>query len=408
MARFLTAEAALQLVPDGATVFVAGSCGEPRGLVEAMAATRSRWRELRVVLPYLLEPLALFAHSGRPFDFVSLHPTPALHRLSASSSLETVPMPYSRYRTVWGSAGIDLDVAFVQVTPPGRHRLCSLGPSVGSVVDAVAAADLVIAQVNPRVPYTFGDGELDVDGLDVLVEMTTPLVEGPVTRESQVMRAIGEAAAALIEPGSTVQFGVGAAPSAIAAALRDHAGLRLHGGMFTPECAALVEGGAVRGTAVAAELIGGRSLFDWVDHNPAVRLVGASSSHDVEWLAGVERFVAVNSVIEVALDGASNAEVINGRAVSGPGGLPDFAQAASRAPHGRSIVAVPSTADRAGVSRIVAGLQPGTVTLPAWLADLVVTEHGVARLRHRSRRERAAAMVAVADPRFRAALTSER
>jgi acyl-CoA hydrolase len=256
------------------------------------------------------------------------------------------------------------------------------------------------------VPYTFGDGELDVDDIDVLVEISSPLVEGPNLRDSQVMLTLGETAAALIESGSTVQFGVGAAPSAIAAALRDRSGLHLHGGMFTPECAGLVDGGAVQGTAVAAELMGGRSLFDWVDHNPAVRMVGASSSHDVESLAGVERFVAVNSVIEVALDGAGNAEVVDGRAVSGPGGLPDFAQAASRAPHGRSIVAVPSTADRAGVSRIVADLHPGTVTLPAWLADVVVTEHGVASLRHRSRRERAAAMVAVADPRFRAALTS--
>ena len=388
------------LVPDGATVFVSGSCGTPVAVVESMAQNHDRWHDIRVVTPYLYEPLALFEHAGRPFRFVSLHPTPVLRDLEPSA-VELRPLPFSAYMSVFGR-GLDVDVALVQVTPPGADGRVSLGPSVGSVLGAVESARLVIAQANPAVPYVFGDGELTPDERWHVVDAESELVEAPTGASTPALTAMGRAAAALVEDGSTVQFGVGAAPAAVAAALSEHRGLRLHGGLCTPELAALIDGGVIIGTAVAAELAGDRALFGWADRNPSLHLVAAARSHGAAALAAHERFVAINSVIEVALDGSANAEHLSGRRVSGPGGLPDYVTAALRSPAGRSLVALPSTAR--DVSRIVARLAGGTTTLPAWSADTVVTEHGVAELRHRSLRDRGDALIAVADPRFRSEL----
>lgn len=395
---------ALASIPEGARVFLGSSCGVPLGFVDAMAASAARWQRLDIVVGYLFEPLTLFAHAGNPFFFRSLHPTPALRGLPPDC-VDLVPMRFGDYPCAVGPGGPSApDVAVVQVTPPDRDGRCSLGVNVGSSIDAVRTAPIVIGQVNPRVPYTFGDGELHIGDFDYLVDIESELVEAPAGRTSDVAGRVGSFVASEIPAGATVHLGIGALSAAVFEALAEREPLGLHSGTFTAGCAALVDRGVLASrdgrSCVAAEVLGDRALFDWIDRNPKVRLAGAGFTHHVARISTIERFVAINSAVEVGLDGALNGETAGGRLLSAPGGLPDFVYGAFNSPGGRSIVALPATT--ATGSRIVHRVE--TVTLPPALADRVVTEHGVARLRGRSPRERVDELIAVAAPQWREGL----
>jgi acyl-CoA hydrolase len=225
-----------------------------------------------------------------------------------------------------------------------------------------------------------------------------------------VERAIGRHVAALVPDGATVQVGVGAIPQAVLEALDGHRDLALHS-LLVDASVALVERGVVtaarkpfhRGRLDIAEAMGTRRLFDFLHDNEGVNMESSAFVHDPDVVARLERFVAINSALEVDLTGQVNAETLGGRQVAGIGGQFDFALGASRARLGASVIALPSTGGRDGsVSRIVARLGAGSaVTTPRYLADWVVTEHGAARLRGLGERQRAAALIAVAHPRVR-------
>ena len=400
----MSVDEALAAIPDRARVFVGSSCGVPVGFVDAMAGAADRWRRLEIVVGYLFEPLALFRRAGRPFVFRSLHPTTVWRGLRPDC-VELVPMRFGDYPYAVGPGGPSApDVAVVQVTPPDRDGRCSLGVNVGSSIDAVRAAPLVIAQVNPRVPYTYGDGELHTTDIDYLVDIESELVEAPAGRPTAATEPIAALVAAEIPAGATIHLGIGALPAAVLDALSHREPLGLHSGTFTAGCAALVDRGVIGShgaySCVAAEALGDRALFDWLDRNPKVRFAGAGFTHQVTRISAIERFVAINSAVEVGLDGALNGETAAGRLVSAPGGLPDFVYGAFNSPGGRSIVALPATT--ATGSRIVHRVE--TVTLPPALADRVVTEHGVARLRGQSPARRIDELIAVAAPDWRAEL----
>ena len=387
---------AMGSIPDGARVLIGSGCGVPRRLAAALAEAHQRWHRLDIVAGYLFEPLDLFAHTGSPFIITSLHPTPALRGVDPAH-LRTVPLRYGDLPLALGPGGVHApDAVLVQVSPPDRDGRCSLGVSVGGLVDAVRTAPLVIAQVNASAPYVYGDGELDRDDVDLFVSADTPLVGMGDGSPTPVVDAIAAHVAGEISDGATVQIGVGRVPDAVLAALEHHRGLRLHGGMFTSGCRRLVEVGAVERVCVAAEVMGDAELFAWVDRNPAVRTVSARTSHGLATLLALPRFVAINSALEVDLAGAVNGEFgDDGRLVSGPGGLPDFVNAALASADGTSVIALPARSADGERRRIVASLD-GRVTLPAFLADRVVTDRGVARLRGRSLPERRLALQAIA------------
>ena len=387
---------ALAAIPDGAHVYVGSGCGVPLALVDGLWGARANWRELHVVVGYLIEPLSIF-DSGGPFTFTSLHPTPALATVPASR-LAVVPMRYSDHPWMLGTGGpLHPDVVVVQVSAPSLDGRYSLGVSVGGVIDALRSASLVIAQVNERAPYTFGDGELDRDDIDLLVESATPLVEMTDGPSSARLESIAANAAGEIGNGSRIQVGVGRLPTAVLDALTDHRDLVLRSGLFTAGCRRLVERGALTGISTTAEIMGDSELFAWVDQNPMIKTVSARTSHGLASLVELPNFVAINSALEVDETGAVNSELgRDGRVVSGPGGLPDFVAAALAADGGRSIIALPSSSSDGATPRIVAQLSAGHVTLPAHLADRVCTEHGVARLRGLSLDGRRRALRAVA------------
>ena len=210
---------------------------------------RDRWQRLELVTAYLFNRLPPFEHPGEPFHFVTLQATPAFRRLWTSGAVQVLPSRYSDMARLCGPDGpLPCDVAIVQVSPPGPEGKVSLGVVVGANVHPARTAPLVIAQVNPQVPYTFGAGELPVEEIDLLVEVDEPIIIArPAGAADPVGHDIARLAAAFVEDGSTIQFGVGALPDAILAQLPARRGLRVHSGLVSEACADLYEAGCIEG-----------------------------------------------------------------------------------------------------------------------------------------------------------------
>ncbi len=403
----LSAQDAVRQIPEGARVFVEGGSVTPLALLEALDDERARWSRLELVLPYLMARPAPFEHPGEPFWFVTTQASPAYKHLWATGTVSVLPCKYSDTSLIFRPDGpLPCQVALVSVSTPGPEGRFSLGLSTGTHADVIRTADLVIAQVNDKVPYTFGVSELEAEDIDILVRHDAPIIESrPAGTSDEVGRSIARRAAAYVSDGSTIQFGLGALPDAILEDLHDRTGLSVHSGMLSEACVDLFEAGAVEGSMVTAELVSTPRLSAWVDRNPAVVMAPAAYTHGPGVLASLERFVALNSTVEIALDGACNSEVVGDTRISGPGGAPDYAFGAGAAVGGRSVLALRSTAGRGAISRIVRSLTDGApTTIPGYLADVVVTEHGAAEVRGLPLDARSAALAAIADPAHRAAL----
>jgi acyl-CoA hydrolase len=324
--------------------------------------------------------------------------------------VEFVPVRYFDLVTEFARGGHWApDCVIVHTAPPDAAGYLSLGVAVGVALPAARTAPLVIAQVNPNMPRTRGNCWLHASQIDAWVDVDEPLVEYPPTVVGDVERAIGRHVAALVPDGAAVQVGVGAIPQAVLEALDGHRDLALHS-LLVDAAVGLVERGVVtcaakrvhRGRMDVAEAMGTRRLFDFLRDNDRVNMESSAFVHDPDVVARMDRFVSINSALEIDLTGQVTAESLGGRQVAGIGGQFDFVLGASRSRGGASIIALPSTTRDGAVSRIVARLSAGAaVTTPRFLVDWVVTEHGAAKLKGRGEWERAAALIAVAHPRFR-------
>lgn len=408
-------EDAIAAIADRSRVFVAQISSAPLTLIDALDAARGRFTRLELITAYLLEPLSVFDHPHEPFVLTTLQACTAARAMIDAGACNIVPAALSQWPGLLSAGGaLAPDVALVQVSPPGPDGRFSLGTATASSIDVVRSAPLVIAEVNPQMPYTFGAGELTRDHFDLLVDVDHPLPELVPQPIGELERTIAGNVAEDIADGATLQFGIGAIPAAIIALLGDRKELGLHGGMLGDACIDLIESGAATGSRksidtglhVGGEVLGTRRLFDWVHRNERVMTVPASYSHGPTNLARIDNFVAINSTVEIALDGSVGAEVAGGRVISGPGGQPDFALGASLSRGGVSIIGFPATASRGTTSRIVRSLDPGSpVTVARYLADRIVTEFGVARLKGLDLQQRAEALRAIAHPDFRERLT---
>ena len=409
--RVVTAEDAVASIPDRSRVFLSQTSGVPFTLVDALTAARGRYTRLELVTAYLLEPLPAFDHPNEPFVLTTVQASPGARPMIDAGACNIVPAALSQWPGLWSAGGrLAPDVALVQVSPPGPDGRFSLGTQTATSIDVVRSAPFVVAEVNPQMPYLFGAGEVTRDHFDLLVDVDHPLPELLPQPIGELERAIAGHVAADIPDGATLQFGIGAIPAAILSLLVDRRHLGLHSGMIGDPCIDLVEAGALtgsrkafdRGLHVGGDVLGSRRLLDWVDRNERVVVVPARYSHGPSVIAGIPDFVAINSAIEVALDGSVGAEVAGGKVISGPGGQPDFAVGASLSDGGVSILAFPATAARGRLSRIVRAIDPSApVTVPRYLADRVVTEFGIARLEGLTIEERAEALRAIAHPDFR-------
>jgi len=390
-------------------VLLPPGCGEPAALVAEICRQSDRLHDLTLMGGIHLGdyPFARPEHAG--LRVATWHMSPKLDDARRRGRIEFVPMRYFDLVTQFARGGAWApDCVLVHCAPPDARGYLSLGVSVGVVLPAARRAPLVIAQVNREMPRALGNAFLHRSQIDGWVEADEPLTPYPPPVVGELERAIGRHVAALVPDGATVQVGVGAIPQAVLEALGDHRDLALHS-LLVDSSVGLVERGVVtcaakrlhRGRMDVAEAMGTRRLFGFLHENPAVNMESSGFVHDPEVVARLDRFVAINSALEVDLSGQVTAESLGPRQVAGIGGQFDFVLGASRSRGGASIIALPSTGRDGAVSRIVPRLGAGAaVTSPRFLADWVVTEYGAAELRGQGERGRVRALLAVAHPRF--------
>jgi acyl-CoA hydrolase len=408
---FVSAAEAVQQICSGQRVFLHGAAATPHVLLDALARDAERLEDVEIVHLHASGPAphvapALRGHLRHRALFVGDNTREAVNEGRA----DFVPIFLSDIPHLFTSRQLGLDVAMVQVSPPDAHGFCSLGTSVDAAKAAVESARLVIAQVNRRMPRTLGDSFVHLNQIDYAVEVDEPLVVHQLESASDTERAIGEYVADLVPDGATLQLGIGGIPNAALAAMHRKNDLGVHTEMFSDGLLDLVEAGVVTGGAktihvgkiVTTFLTGSQRLYDWVHDNPMIEMHPVNYTNDTAIIRRNARMTAINSAIQVDLTGQVCADSIGTRVYSGVGGQMDFVRGAALSPGGKAIIALPSTARGGTVSRIVATLTPGAgVTTTRAHVQYVVTEHGVAYLHGKSIRERARALIDVADPRFR-------
>lgn len=316
------------------------------------------------------------------------------------------------------------NIVLCNASPMDRFGYLSLGLSVASHKEAMAAADVVIVEVNPQVPRTFGDATVHVSELDHVIEVDYPMTQVPFAPPSEKDRIIGAYIAELIEDGSTLQLGIGGIPNAVAGALMDKKDLGIHTEMLTDAMVDLVEAGAVTGRRKTLEpgkivgtfAMGTQRLYDFLNDNPGVLLCKGSWVNDPAVIARNYRQVSINTTMEVDLTGQCCSESVGHQQYSGTGGQSNTAVGAQGSFEGKSIIALyadtfvkdQQTGERWRVSKIVSRLAHGAaVTLSRNDVDYVVTEYGIASLRGTSVRERVQRLIAIAHPDYRDQLQEE-
>jgi len=417
----LRADEAIARISAGARVVVPHGCVEPRSLFEAIARWRGPAGDPAMLYGGLhfgdyafLGPdrgggrRAAAAEGGaaeRGWAYTTWQVGPRIRDAMRAGRIGFLPLRFRDIPRAFGPGGpLAADVAIVQCAPAERGRL-NLGISCSIFPAVIAAARLVIAEVHPDMPRTAGATEVDASDVDVVVDATAPLCTLAGAEPDDVDRAIVDRVLGVLPEAPWVQLGVGAIPDAILARLSDVPGVKLHSGMLSDGLAPFLDATGEATRVVTGEIAASVSTYERAARDPRVALQPTTVVHDVPTIARLERFASINSAIEVDLAGQVNGEAIDGRQVSGVGGSLDFVEAARCSAGGISVIALRSTAR--GRSRIVARLAAGTpVTVPRVAVDVVVTEHGVARLFGRDLERRAAELIAIAAPEHRSELAA--
>ena len=416
MRRLFSAAEAVQCIQSGHRVFIHGGAATPISLVEAMVEQADRLRDVEVTHLHTSGEAAY----GRPqyqesFRVANLFVGGNLRKYVGTERNDYVPVFLSEIPRLFREGRRHINVAMLQVSPPDAHGYVTLGPSVDVAMAAAESADVVVAEINPRMPRTHGDGFLHVSRIDFAVDVDRPLPESPPGKLSDEERAIGEHVASLVDDGATLQMGIGNVPDAVLAALTNHKHLGIHTEMVSDGVLPLIECGAVDNSrkevhpdkVVAGFATGSRKLYDYIDDNPAVVLLDIAYVNRPTVIARNPKVTAINSAVEVDLTGQVCADSIGHRIISGVGGQLDFMRGAALSPGGKPIIALTSRAKK-GESRIVPTLKPGSgVVTTRMHVHYVVTEYGVADLFGKSFFERARALIAIAHPEVRDDLERE-
>lgn len=415
--KFITGEEAVSVIKPGDRVFVHGGAATPHFLLQKLADRAQRLWNVEIVSISLQGDAVIADKKYREnFRINSLFVSQNVREAVNDGRGDYVPIFLSEIPILFRRGLLPIDVALVQVSPPDRHGFCSLGVSVDIAATAVKTAKLVVAQVNPRMPRTLGDGLVHINDFYALVEASEELPEVVSTEPTgDIAFRIGAHCAELIEDGATIQMGIGSVPDAVLASLHNHRELGVHTEMFSDGIISLIEGGVVtnqhkkryRGKTVTSFLLGSRKLYDFVDDNPSVMVLNIDYVNDTAVIRTNPKVTAINSAIEVDITGQVCSDSIGTYHYSGVGGQMDFVRGASLSEGGKPIIALPSVT-RKGESRITSFLKPGAgvVTTRAH-AHYIVTEYGIAYLYGKNMRQRAKALIDVAHPNHRERLERE-
>lgn len=415
--RLTTADEAVKRIKSGNRVVTGHACSEPMELIQAMIRNRNSYEAVEIVHMVAMGKGEYTRPEMAPhFTHNALFVGGATRQAVNDARADYTPCFFTEIPRLFKENHLPVDVAMIQLSYPDEHGYCSYGLSCDYTKPATECANVVLAEVNRQMPRTLGDCFIHVSQLDCIVETDYPIVELPPPSIGDVERAIGENCARLVKDGSTLQLGIGAIPDAVLLFLKEKKDLGIHSEMFSDGVVELVEAGVINnrlktlhpGKMVVTFLMGTKRLYDFVDNNPSVALYPVDYVNNPCVIMQNENMVSINSCIQVDMMGQVVSDSIGLRQFSGVGGQVDYVRGVSMAKNGISIIAMPSTASRGTVSRIVPLIDPGSaVTTSRNDVHFIVTEYGVAELRGKTLRERGRALIAIAHPNFRPMLIAE-
>lgn len=414
--NYTTAEEALQLVQSGQRVFLHGSAATPIYLINKLVEQKDRLQNVELVSITQqgidLNDPKLAGHFFINSLFVS-----KANRIAVNNKMgDYVPVFLSEIPLLFTRNILPLDVAIVHVSPPDKHGYCSLGTSVDIASAAVNTAKKVIAQVNPNMPRTHGDGFVPFSKFDAAVWVDEPLPEVNYSDGANETNCrIGKFVAELVEDGATLQLGIGTIPDSVLKNLSNHKNLGIHTEMFSDGVIPLIKNGTinnslkkkVNGYCVTSFLLGTRALYDFADDNPIIKALEVDYVNDPRILSQNPKVTAINSAIEIDLTGQVCSDSIGTYQYSGIGGQMDFIRGAALSEGGKPIIAMPSVTSN-GVSRIVPFLKQGAgVVTTRGHTHWIVTEYGAINLFGMNMEQRARELIKIAHPKHRENLEKE-
>lgn len=396
----------LDLLRPGLRVYIQGGPAECTALIDLLKASPDAAKGIEL-WSCLIPGINTFDYGSLPGDvrFVTFMAAPSLETSIKSGRTRIDAMPYSGIAARLNETGFDL--AILHATEPDANGTCSFGigcEAPGIVWPRAKRRAAFLNQQMPRLPRS---ESIPASRIDLAIPIDARLLS-PVAsnKRSPALEAIARHAVGLVPDGAVIQSGIGEAPGAIVAALKDHRRLRFHSGIVTPEYRLLAEAGALDANDnIAGIAWGDPDFYAWLASSDIAAFRSAFVTHDRQAICNMPLFISIGSAIEVDLEGSINLEWVGSRRVSSVGGAPDYVHGAAASPGGRSMIALPSTAG-SGASRIVRKLAPQAISIPGSLTDTIVTEQGIALLRGLSPKARAQAMIDIAAPQHRAMLAA--
>lgn len=406
----MSSDDAIKHIKSGDTVVLGHAMGEPQELVRAITRNYKDMKDVEVV--------QMVPYSGALTDekyhghiiYNSLFAGGSTRDSINEGTAEFTPVFFHQVPKLFREKLIDVDVALIMVTPPDHHGYCSFGVSIDYTRPAAEEAKIVIAQVNSKMPRTLGNSMIHVNDLDIVVECDEDIPELTPPKIGEIERQIGKNCASLIKDESVLQLGIGAIPDAVLSFLGHKKNLGIHTEMFSDGIVDLIESGVVNNSkktympdlTVSTFLMGTKKLYDFVDNNPSIYMASVDFVNNPTVISKNRRITSLNSAIQVDLNGQIVAGTMGHKIFSGVGGQVDFVRGASMANEGVSIIAFPSTAAKGKISKIVPDITPGSmVTTTNHDVDYIVTEYGIAKMRGKTMKGRAAALIGIAHPDFR-------
>jgi len=414
--NIVTALEAVSHVRSGNRVFFQGAAMTPNVLIDALC---ERYLELKNVEIFQIHTEGRALYSKAPYNesfrinscFISGN----VRQAANSGNGDYIPIFLSEIHLLFRKNILPIDVAFIQVSPPDKHGYCSLGVSVDITLPAIQTAKKVIAQINPRVPRTHGDGIIHISRIFAAIELDEPIYAPQITEPSEIEQQIGRHVAGLIEDGATLQMGIGGIPNVVLANLMNHKRLGIHTEMLSDGVLPLIEKGVITGEEkeiktgklVTCFALGSQKLYDFVDDNPTIHFKEAGYTNDSAIIRQNPKVTAINSAIEIDLTGQVCADTIGKYQYSGVGGQMDFIRGASLSEGGKAIFAMPSITNK-GFSKIVPYLKEGAgVTTTRAHVHYIATEYGIVNLYGQNLKQRAKALISIAHPDHREQLEKE-
>ena len=415
--RRTSAADAMRLVRNGDSIIVPTGVGEPPSLLEALSEQRLSFRDVKVAQILAIRKYGYIDPQTREHvRHVALFYGAATRPGGQEGWIDFIPNCFSEIPQLIERGLMGADVVFAMASPMDAHGYFSISLGADYTMAAIAKVRAVVLEVNPHVPFAYGNCHVHVSQVAALVESSEPVFEVGLPKIGPVQESIGKYVADLIDDGSTLQIGYGGIPDAVVMQLSAKQDLGIHTEMIGDGILSLVESGAVTnrrknhlpGKMVATFALGSSKLYRFMDRNPGLEMHPVDFTND-PCLAGLnDNLVAINATLQIDLLGQCGSESLGPAPYSGTGGQTDFVRAANRSRGGKAFIVLPSTAKDGAISRIVPTLTPGThLSTSKNDINYVVTEYGVAQLRGKSAKQRALELITIAHPDFRAELMEQ-